>query len=76
MSGQSIRFYLLREYHDGTIERSYHSQTEAFQCCSNAMVNAVMEKHRTGNCSLLRVEWGLEDSEGEAQVIERHILRE
>lgn len=69
-----IRFFLHKEFVDGTEEKTYCSQVEAFQGCSKAMTDAVFEKHKTGSTNLAYVEWGAETASGEVEVIEFHNL--
>lgn len=69
---QDYKFFLLREYPDRTIEKTYHTQVEAFQACSHYMVNTVFEKRKSGKQLLMRVEWGIEYCSGEAEVFEGH----
>lgn len=68
------RFFITCEYTDGTFETTYMSQTEAFQACSKALTEAVIERKMKGSTTLTRAYWGVEWNPGDIQILEEHDL--
>ena len=68
------RFFLTKEYTDGTSETAYMTQLEAFQACSKALTEAVIERKMKGSTALARAYWGVEWKPGDIQILEEHNL--